>query len=70
MIIGHLSIVDEVIISVGTVVSHSIHQKGFYTGFFPMSDNATWEKNAVLVRQLDRMRKRLKALEEQLKGGT
>jgi UDP-3-O-[3-hydroxymyristoyl] glucosamine N-acyltransferase len=68
MIIGHLSIVDEVVISVGTVVSHSIHQKGFYTGFFPMSDNATWEKNAVLVRQLDRMRKRLKALEQQHKG--
>jgi UDP-3-O-[3-hydroxymyristoyl] glucosamine N-acyltransferase len=68
MIIGHLTITDEVVISVGTVVSHSIHQKGFYTGFFPMSDNATWEKNAVLVRQLDRMRKRLKAVEEQLKG--
>ena len=70
MIIGHLTITDEVVISVGTVVSHSIHKKGFYTGFFPMSDNATWEKNAVLVRQLDRMRKRLKAVEEQLKGRT
>jgi UDP-3-O-[3-hydroxymyristoyl] glucosamine N-acyltransferase len=73
MIIGHLSIADHVSISVGTVVSHSIHRAGFYTGFFPMSDNASWEKNAVLVRQLDRMRKRLKALEEKLKdhqGGT
>ena len=68
MIIGHLEITDRVTISVGTVVSHSIHKAGFYTGFFPMSDNASWEKNAVLVRQLDRMRTRLKTLEDNLKN--
>jgi UDP-3-O-[3-hydroxymyristoyl] glucosamine N-acyltransferase len=68
MIIGHLTITDGVTISVGTVVSHSIHKPGFYTGFFPMSDNASWEKNAVLVRQLERMRTRLKTLEDHLKN--
>jgi UDP-3-O-[3-hydroxymyristoyl] glucosamine N-acyltransferase len=45
------------------VVTRSIHQPGQYTGFFPIDENAMWEKNAASVKQLYRLRERLKALE-------
>jgi UDP-3-O-[3-hydroxymyristoyl] glucosamine N-acyltransferase len=72
MIIGHLSIADDTTVSVATVVSHSIIKPGVYTGFYPMAENAQWEKNAALVRHLDRLRERVRALEKllpQQKGG-
>ncbi len=63
MIIGHLNIADDVNISVATVVSHSIHKPGLYTGFYPMAENAAWERSAASVRHLDRLRERVRALE-------
>jgi UDP-3-O-[3-hydroxymyristoyl] glucosamine N-acyltransferase len=36
---------------------------GQYTGFFPIDDNATWEKNAATLRQLYALRTRLRTLE-------
>ncbi len=63
MIAGHLEIADHVFISGGTLVSHSIRKAGHYTGVFPIDDNAAWEKNAATLRQLYRLRERLKALE-------
>ena len=66
-IIGHLSIADRTHISTNTVVMRSITQPGgHYTGVFPMDDNAHWEKNAATLRQLYRLRERVKALEQQL----
>ena len=64
MIAGHLEIVDHVNISGGTLVSHSIRQPGHYTGVFPIDDNAAWEKNAATLRNLYRLRERVKALEK------
>ena len=64
MIIGHIRIADGVNVSAGTFVSRSIAQPGTYTGVFPMDDNASWEKNAATLRQLYRMRERIKALEK------
>ncbi|UUX97820.1 UDP-3-O-(3-hydroxymyristoyl)glucosamine N-acyltransferase [Aquabacterium sp. J223] len=66
IILGHLEIADHVTISAATVVSHSIHQRGHYSGFFPMDDNARWEKNAATLRQLHTLRDRLRALEKKL----
>ncbi len=66
MIAGHLEIVDHVHISGGTLVSHSIRKAGHYTGVFPMDDNAAWEKNAATLRNLYRLRERLKALEKNM----
>jgi UDP-3-O-[3-hydroxymyristoyl] glucosamine N-acyltransferase len=70
MILGHLELADDVSISVGTVISHSILKPGLYTGFYPAQENAQWEKNAVMVRHLDRLRDRVRALEKQLGKGT
>lgn len=64
MILGHLEIADHVHISAATVVSRSIRQPGHYSGFFPIDDNATWEKNAATLRQLHRLRDRIRALEK------
>ncbi len=64
MIAGHLEIVDHVHISGGTLVSHSIRKPGHYTGVFPIDDNAAWEKNAATLRNLYRLRERVKALEK------
>ena len=67
MIAGHLEIADHVNISPGTLVSRSITRPGTYTGFFPMDDNASWEKNAATLRQLHTLRDRLRTLEKQVK---
>lgn len=64
MIAGHLEIADNVFISGGTLVSHSIKKAGHYTGVFPIDDNAAWEKNAATLRNLHRLRERVKALEK------
>lgn len=63
VILGHLSLADHVHISAATVVMRSIQQPGQYTGVFPIDDNASWERNAATLRQLHRLRDRIKALE-------
>ncbi len=68
MVVGHLSIADHVVISGGTLVSHSIHKPGVYTGFYPMAENASWEKNAAVVRHLDKLRQRIRVLENHIKN--
>jgi UDP-3-O-[3-hydroxymyristoyl] glucosamine N-acyltransferase len=64
MIMGHLTLTDGVIISAGSAVTRSILKPGTYTGFFPIDDNAAWEKNAATLRSLHAMRERLRALEK------
>ena len=63
IVLGHLTLVDGVHVSAATVVTRSIHKPGQYTGMFPIDDNATWEKNAATLKQLHRLRDRIKALE-------
>lgn len=65
-ILGHLSLADNVNISVATVVTRSIRKPGNYTGIFPLDDNATWEKNAASLKQLHSLRDRIRALEDKL----
>jgi UDP-3-O-[3-hydroxymyristoyl] glucosamine N-acyltransferase len=64
VVLGHLTLADHVHISAASVVTRSIHQPGHYTGFFPIDDNAQWEKNAATLKQLHALRERLKALEQ------
>ncbi len=63
-ILGHLTIADHVHISSFTLVTRSILKPGHYTGVFPIDDNAVWEKNAATLKQLHRLRDRVKALEK------
>lgn len=65
---GHLTIADQTTISGGTTIIRSIDKPGqHYTSIFPMLPHADWEKNAAILRGLDKMRARVKELEKQLK---
>jgi UDP-3-O-[3-hydroxymyristoyl] glucosamine N-acyltransferase len=67
MVLGHLTIADNVHVSSGSLVSRSILEPGQYTGFYPLAKNAEWEKTAAVVRQLGSMRERVRALEKLVK---
>ena len=64
VVLGHLSLADGVHVSAASVVTRSLPKPGHYTGMFPIDDNAVWEKNAASLKQLNRLRERLKAAEQ------
>lgn len=68
IVLGHLTLADNVHISAATVVTRSLGRPGHYTGMFPIDDNARWEKNAATLKQLHSLRERIKALEQSLKA--
>ncbi|MBQ9578505.1 MAG: UDP-3-O-(3-hydroxymyristoyl)glucosamine N-acyltransferase, partial [Ottowia sp.] len=59
-------IADHVHISSASIVTRSIRRPGHYTGFFPLDDNAQWEKNAAALKQIHSLRERIRSLEQQL----
>ena len=67
IVLGHLTLADQVHISAATVVTRSIRKAGNYTGVFPMDDNAAWEKNAASLKQLHSLRERIRVLEQTTK---
>lgn len=64
VVLGHLKLADGVHVSAASVVTRSLLKPGHYTGMFPIDDNASWEKNAASLKQLNRIRERLKAAEQ------
>ena len=64
VVLGHLVLADHVDVSAASVVTRSLHQRGHYTGIFPIDDNAQWEKNAASVKRLHHLRARIAALEK------
>jgi UDP-3-O-[3-hydroxymyristoyl] glucosamine N-acyltransferase len=60
---GHLSIADDVVISGGARVTHSIDKPGVYGGILPADEAARWRKNAVRFGQLDELARRVRKLE-------
>lgn len=68
IVLGHLTLADNVHISAATVVTRSLARSGHYTGMFPIDDNARWEKNAATLKQLHSLRERIKVLEQSLKA--
>jgi UDP-3-O-[3-hydroxymyristoyl] glucosamine N-acyltransferase len=70
MVLGHLTIADNVHISSGSMVSRSILEPGQYTGFYPLAKNAEWEKSAAIVRNLATMREKIRAMEKTIKNLT
>ena len=51
-------------VSASTMVMHSLRKKGVYTAIFPVDEHASWEKNAVTLRNLYALRERVRALEK------
>ncbi len=66
-VLGHLSIADGVNVSSFSLVTRSLNKPGHYTGFYPLEENAAWEKNAATLKQLSTLRERVRALEKELK---
>jgi len=63
-IVGHIVLADGVGVSAATLVTRSLAAPGQYTGVYPLDDHASWEKNAATLRQLHRLRERLRDLEQ------
>jgi UDP-3-O-[3-hydroxymyristoyl] glucosamine N-acyltransferase len=66
VVLGHLTLADGVHVSAASVVTRSILQPGHYTGMFPLDENSQWEKNAASLKQLSRLRDRVRQLEQQI----
>lgn len=63
-ILGHLQIADNVAISSFTLIGKSIREAGSYAAIYPFGKTEDWRKNAVHLRHLDEMAKRIKTLEK------
>ena len=62
---GHIEVTDDVIITAGTPVIGSIKRPGAYGGVATSADDIrSWRKNAARFGQLDKMARRLHALEK------
>jgi UDP-3-O-[3-hydroxymyristoyl] glucosamine N-acyltransferase len=66
MIGGHLSIADGAVVAAATSIFSSIETPGMYSGVYPVQPHRQWQKNAVQLRQLDTLYKRVRALEKAL----
>ena len=67
-ILGHLQIADHVEISSFTLIGKSIREAGSYAAIFPFSKTEDWRRNAVHLRHLDDLVKRVKTLEQELEA--
>jgi UDP-3-O-[3-hydroxymyristoyl] glucosamine N-acyltransferase len=65
-IAGHVTIADHVEISGHTSITKSIDTRGAYSGVYPFETNRAWRRNAVHLRHLAEMARRLARLEEEL----
>jgi UDP-3-O-[3-hydroxymyristoyl] glucosamine N-acyltransferase len=68
VILGHLEVADDVHITALSLVSKSITLAGTYSSGVPLEPNADWRRNAARFRQLDRLARRVVALEKHQAG--
>ncbi|MFN3884293.1 MAG: UDP-3-O-(3-hydroxymyristoyl)glucosamine N-acyltransferase [Rhodocyclaceae bacterium] len=66
MIIGHLTLADDVHVAAGTFVGKSLLTPGSYTGAVPLQPHAEWLKNFAHLRHLDALADKIRALEKRL----
>jgi UDP-3-O-[3-hydroxymyristoyl] glucosamine N-acyltransferase len=66
MIFGHIEIADGTRISTNTLITKSLPRAGTYTSALPFSEHEVWQKNAVHMRNLDKLVKRVKELEKKI----
>jgi UDP-3-O-[3-hydroxymyristoyl] glucosamine N-acyltransferase len=65
-IAGHVTLADYVIVTAKSGVSKSLTKAGIYTSAFPAVDHGDWNKSAALLRNIDKLRDRIRALEAAL----
>lgn len=65
---GHLKIADRTTVSGGTSITKSIKEPGgHYTSVFPFTLHSQWEKNAAIIRGIDKLRQQIKDLTKKVK---
>jgi UDP-3-O-[3-hydroxymyristoyl] glucosamine N-acyltransferase len=64
---GHIEICDDVTCTGMSMVTRTINEPGVYSSGIPAEPNKEWRRNVVRFRQLDKLEKRIKQLEEKLK---
>jgi UDP-3-O-[3-hydroxymyristoyl] glucosamine N-acyltransferase len=65
VVLGHLEIADDVHIGAASVVTKSIAKAGKYAGLYPIQERSEWAHNASLLRNLDKLSMRIRAVEAQ-----
>ncbi|SES71581.1 UDP-3-O-(3-hydroxymyristoyl)glucosamine N-acyltransferase [Thorsellia anophelis] len=65
---GHMSIADGVVVTGMGMVMRPIDKPGIYSSGIPLQTNKEWRKTAALVMNIDKMNKRIKVLEKELKS--
>jgi UDP-3-O-[3-hydroxymyristoyl] glucosamine N-acyltransferase len=68
-IVGHLEITDRVVITGMTMVTKSITKAGVYSSGVPAQENDAWNKTYARMRQLDKLARKLNALERAIAAG-
>ncbi len=66
MFVGHITVADKTFVGGGTLVSHSLKEAGHYASSYPLQSHKDWTRNAVHVRHLNEMNKRIKSLEQHI----
>ena len=66
VMVGHLTICDDVMFTFRSVVTQSVAVAGVYGGSLPAEEASKWRRSAARFRQLDAMHRRLRELEERL----
>lgn len=65
---GHIKIADKVMISGMSMVTHSITEPGVYSSGTGIQKQRDWHKTVARLHQLDQLARRLKRLEDKIKG--
>lgn len=66
IILGHLTLADDVHVSAGTLIGKSITTSGTYTGTVPFLEHGDWRKNFARLRHLETMADKIRTLEKRL----
>ncbi|MDO4640483.1 MAG: UDP-3-O-(3-hydroxymyristoyl)glucosamine N-acyltransferase [Neisseria sp.] len=66
MFVGHIEIADKTTIGGGTAVTHSIKESGYYATCYPLQTHKDWARNAIHIRHLSEMSKKIKQIEKDI----
>ncbi len=66
-ITGHLTIAAGTHVTAMSLISHSIKDAGVYSSGTAMEEHNSWKRNVVRFRNLDKLAKQVKLLEDELK---
>ena len=64
VILGHLSVADEVMVTAMSLVTKDIRHPGVYSSGTPLMENSEWHKNNVRYKTLDKLARTVSRLEK------